>query len=331
MRYQLEWVDNYDAALTALHRHEHDICLLDFRLGSRTGLELLQESRSLSGRLPMILLTGQGDHEIDMEAMKAGAADYLIKGQLDADKLERAIRYAIEGQHAEERLRRERDLIGRIMETSPVGIVVADETGKINFANLQAEKILGLTKEVVARKSCSVLDWRLTDVEGNPRSGPSSSLKQILDSGQPVHDACYAIGSGTTAGADPASRGRVLLSVNAAPLFNAGGKIDGMVVSVEDITARLALEAQLRQSQKMESIGQLAAGCRARHQQYFDHHPGTHRAVAQRGGAGRGFGEIPETDFRRFGTRRRFHPAPAPVQQQTGLPDQDAGPQRRPA
>ena len=259
-RYQLEWVDNYDAALTALHRHEHDICLLDFRLGSRTGLELLQESRSLSGRLPMILLTGQGDHEIDMEAMKAGAADYLIKGQLDADKLERAIRYAIEGQHAEERLRRERDLIGRIMETSPVGIVVADETGKINFANLQAEKILGLTKEVVARKSCSVLDWRLTDVEGNPRSGSSSSLKQILDSGQPVHDACYALDAGAPAGAGPASRGRVLLSVNAAPLFNAGGKIDGMVVSVEDITARLALEAQLRQSQKMESIGQLAAG-----------------------------------------------------------------------
>jgi signal transduction histidine kinase len=259
-RYQLEWVDNYDAALAALHRHEHDVCLLDFRLGSRTGLELLQESRSLHGRLPMILLTGQGDHEIDMEAMKAGAADYLIKGQLDADKLERAVRYAIEGQHAKERLRRERDLIGRIMETSPVGIVVADETGKINFANLQAEKILGLTKEVVARKTCSVLDWRLTDLEGNPLSGPSSSLKQILDSSRPVHDACYAIDSGTPGGTDPAARERILLSVNAAPLFDAGGKIDGMVVTVEDITARLALEAQLRQSQKMESIGQLAAG-----------------------------------------------------------------------
>ncbi len=88
-RYQLKWVDNYDAALAAVHRHEHDICLLDYRLGSRTGLELLRESKSLNDRLPMILLTGQGDHEIDIEAMKAGAADYLIKGQLDSDKLDR--------------------------------------------------------------------------------------------------------------------------------------------------------------------------------------------------------------------------------------------------
>src|ERR1017187_1953138 len=66
------------------------------------------------------LLTAQGDHEIDLEAMKAGAADYLIKGQLDADKLERVIRYAVEDQRAKERLRRDRDLISRIMETSPV-------------------------------------------------------------------------------------------------------------------------------------------------------------------------------------------------------------------
>jgi len=259
-RYKLEWLDNYDAALAALHRREHDVCLLDYRLGARTGLELLRETQSFNGRLPMILLTGQGDHEIDLEAMKAGAADYLIKGQLDADKLERAIRYAIEGQHARERLRRERDLIGRIMETSPVGIVVADQTGKITFANLQAEKILGLTKDLLAQKTCSVLDWGLTDSEGNALSGPAASLKQIFDSGQPVHDVCYAIGSGTSGGVDPSSRERALLSVNAAPLFDAGEKIDGMVVTVEDITARLALEAQLRQSQKMESIGQQAAG-----------------------------------------------------------------------
>jgi signal transduction histidine kinase/DNA-binding response OmpR family regulator len=259
-RYQLEWVDNYDDALAALQRHVHDICLLDYRLGSRTGLELLRESQPFNNGLPTILLTGQGDREIDMEAMKSGAADYLVKGQLDPDKLERAMRYAIEGQRAKERLRRERDLISRIMETSPVGIAVADQTGKITFANLQAEKILGLAKAVIAQKMCSVLDWHLTDAEGNLVPGQSSPLKRALDSGQPVQDACYAIEAGAPDRSDQLHRDRVLLSVNAAPLFDAAGKIDGMVVTVEDITARLALEAQLLQSQKMESVGQLAAG-----------------------------------------------------------------------
>jgi signal transduction histidine kinase/CheY-like chemotaxis protein len=259
-QYQLEWVNNYDAALAALQRHAHDICLLDYRLGSRTGLELLQESQPFKSRLPMILLTGQGDHEIDVKAMKAGAADYLIKGQLDADKLERAIRYAIKGQQANERLRREHDLISRIMETSPVGIVVADRMGKITFANLQAEKILGLAKDDIAQKSRSVLNWQLTDSEGNLLPGQASSLKQILDSGRLVHDACYAINRGANGESDAPGRNRVLLLVSGAPLFDATGKIDGMVVAVEDITERVMMEAQLRQSQKMESVGQLAAG-----------------------------------------------------------------------
>jgi len=250
--YRLDWIDNYDAALAALPRREHDICLLDYRLGERTGLELLRESQSFGGRPPMILLTGQGDHEIDLEAMKAGAADYLIKGQLDADKLERAIRYAIEGQGAKERLRRDRDLISRIMETSPVGIVVTDQAGKITFANRRAEDVLGLTKDAIAGRTCSVLDWRSTDLEGNPLVEQPSLLKQVLNSGQVAQDVRYTINR-------PNGR-HFLLSTNATPLFDAANKIDGMVVTVEDITERLMLEAQLRQSQKMESVGQLAAG-----------------------------------------------------------------------
>src|ERR1039457_3705169 len=96
-RHRLDWINNYDDALAAVRRGEHDICLLDYRLGERTGLELLRESQVFIVRPPMILLTGQGDHEIDIKAMEAGAADYLLIGQLSADMLDRAMRYAIEG------------------------------------------------------------------------------------------------------------------------------------------------------------------------------------------------------------------------------------------
>jgi PAS domain S-box-containing protein len=251
-RYHLDWVNNFPAALDAIQRREHDIYLLDYRLGERTGLELLCESQQFNARAPMILLTGQGDQEVDMEAMKAGAADYLVKGQLNADILDRAIRYAIKGKRAEEDLRRDRDLISRIMETSPVGIVVANQAGKITFANHRAEEVLGLSKDAITGGTCSVLDWRMTDPEGHPLPGQALPLKKVLESGQPVQDVHHAIDR-------PDSR-RTLLSTNATPFFDAAGEINGMVITVEDITERLMLEAQLRQSQKMESVGQLAAG-----------------------------------------------------------------------
>jgi len=251
-RYQLDWCDNYAAGLAALQRCEHDICLLDYRLGERTGLDLLRETQSLSGRPPVIFLTGQADHEIDLEATKAGAADYLVKAAFDGDKLERAIRYAIEGQHAKERLRRDRDLISRIMETSPVGIVVADQMGTITFANHRAEEVLGLTSEAVENRTASVLDWSVTDADGNPASIQPPPLKQLMETGQPVQNVCHAL--------DFPNHRRRLLSTNAMPLFDPAGKIDGLVVAVEDITERLAMEAQLRQSLKMESVGQMAAG-----------------------------------------------------------------------
>jgi len=251
-RYQLEWVNNYAAGLAAVQRAEHDICLLDYRLGERTGLELLRASQKFSQRPPMILLTGQGDHEIDVEAMEAGASEYLIKGQLNPDMLERAMRYAIAGKRAEQNLRRERDLISRIMETSPVGIVVTDAAGKITFANHCAERILGLTKAVTDARTASVLDWRLPEAEGGVPGEKTSPLRITLASGQPVQDVCHELNF-------PNQR-RLLLSVNATPVFDAVRNIDGMIVTIEDITKRMALESQLRQSQKMECVGQLAAG-----------------------------------------------------------------------
>ncbi len=251
-RYHLDWASNYADALSAIQRREHDICLLDYRLGERTGLDLLRESRSFSLRPPMILLTGQGDQEIDIEAMKAGAADYLIKGQLTAHQLDRAIRYAIERKRAEEHLRRERDLISRIMETSPVGIVVASQSGRITFANHFAEEVLGLSHEAIESSACSVLDWRVCDADGVAQENQPLPLKNLLETSQPVVDVCHAV--------ELADNRHVILSTNATPLFDVTGKVDGMVVAVEDITERLGLEAQLRQSQKMESVGQLAAG-----------------------------------------------------------------------
>jgi len=102
--YEIDWVTSYDAAMNRINNGNHEIYLFDYRLGERTGLDLLNDVIAGGSNVPIILLTGQGDHEVDVSAMKAGAMDYLVKGQINSFMLERAIRYAIERKRAEEQI-----------------------------------------------------------------------------------------------------------------------------------------------------------------------------------------------------------------------------------
>ena len=96
--YDLEWQGSYESGLQALRDGRHDACLLDYRLGARDGLELLRQAIAEGCRVPIIMLTGQDDHVLDLQAMKAGAADYLVKDVMEASRLERSVRYSIERQ-----------------------------------------------------------------------------------------------------------------------------------------------------------------------------------------------------------------------------------------
>ena len=104
-KYDLEWAPGYDTALKAIDMARHDVCLLDYHLGERNGLELLREMATRGVTTPVIFLTGQGDYETDVEAMRLAAADYLVKGQINGHLLERSIRYAITQRMTEEKLR----------------------------------------------------------------------------------------------------------------------------------------------------------------------------------------------------------------------------------
>lgn len=103
-RYELEWSTKYDYALTDMQEGNHDIYLVDYRLGAHSGLDLLKRAIKAGCTSPIILLTGQGDKEVDLQAMQAGAADYLVKGQFEAPLLERAIRYSLQHAHSMEKL-----------------------------------------------------------------------------------------------------------------------------------------------------------------------------------------------------------------------------------
>ena len=110
VKYDLQWAPTYEKALEAMDRDRHDVYLLDYYLGERNGLELLREMNGRGSTAPVIFLTGHADYGVDIEAMRAGASDYLVKERISADLLERSIRYAVERKRLEEQLRQAQKL-----------------------------------------------------------------------------------------------------------------------------------------------------------------------------------------------------------------------------
>ncbi len=99
-RFTIEWARTYEDGMKALLANTQELALLDYRLGAHDGIELLRAARAAGAETPVIMLTGVGHQDADLAAMKAGAADYLVKGQVESQQLERAIRYALERQRA---------------------------------------------------------------------------------------------------------------------------------------------------------------------------------------------------------------------------------------
>jgi len=94
--FQLDWASTFQEAVNKATLNQHDVCLVDYLLGERDGIQLTRSFLQHGFQAPIILLTGQGSHDVDMQAMKEGVADYLEKTELSPTLLERAIRYAID-------------------------------------------------------------------------------------------------------------------------------------------------------------------------------------------------------------------------------------------
>lgn len=102
---ELTWVDSFQRTLDAAKENLHDIYIVDYLLGGRTGIDLLHALKENNMVKPLIILTGYGDHDVDVQAMQEGAADYLEKEMITPQLLERVIRYSIQNFHAMELLR----------------------------------------------------------------------------------------------------------------------------------------------------------------------------------------------------------------------------------
>ncbi|MBN1581734.1 MAG: PAS domain-containing protein [Anaerolineae bacterium] len=142
----------------------------------------------------------------------------------------------------EDALQRERDLVAQIMEMSPVGIVVLDRDGRINFANAQIEKLTGLTRTQIIQANYSDPRWRVVDDDSRTVPNEMLPFPQVMHSKQPLYGLEHAI--------ELADRQRLFLSINAAPLFGKSGELSSVVMTVEDVTERKRTEQALVDSRQ---------------------------------------------------------------------------------
>jgi two-component system CheB/CheR fusion protein len=142
---------------------------------------------------------------------------------------------------SEEDLRQERDLVARIMETSPACITMVDRSGQIVYANARAERLFGLERSGIQKRTFNAPEWKITDYEGNPFPEEQLPFVRVRETGEPVRSVAHAI-------EHPNGR-RILLSIHAAPLLDENGVFDGMVSIVEDVTAQIAVQQQADRSE----------------------------------------------------------------------------------
>lgn len=143
----VDWCYNYEEALSLICSKKYHIYFLDYFLGAKTGLDLLREAVEQGCRDPIILFTSKGNRNVDMEAMRIGAMDYLEKGDLTSEKLERSIRYALDKSETMKALLSNERKYRNIFEQSKDALFLTTTAFRFVTINRATSEMLGYSTE----------------------------------------------------------------------------------------------------------------------------------------------------------------------------------------
>ena len=219
--YHVDWVSRPDEAVRLLVENRHDVCLLDYHLGERTGLEVLREARSKKSRIPAILLTAHDNPELDWAAMEAGAVDFLGKDSLGTTGLERSIRYALENTRHLREKEAQAGLLQAVIENVGDGIVISNPNGTILHVNGAYTRLSG---------------YSVGELVGTPLDLYSPEVRRTLEHGEWRGERPVVRRDGST----------IIERVVLRMVRNARGEASHFVSLHSDVTRQRQREQQLR-------------------------------------------------------------------------------------
>ncbi|MFA7241374.1 MAG: EAL domain-containing protein [Sulfuricellaceae bacterium] len=154
----LDWVERLDAAVARLLQQKFDVVLLDLSLPDSQGLHTVREIERAAPQTPVVVLTGLDDEAVALEAVRAGAQDYLVKSEIAGHLLARVIRYAIERNRIGQRLRQSESRLDALFEHMNSGVAVyrVSPDGQdfiFSAINQAAERIDNLRREDMIGKN----------------------------------------------------------------------------------------------------------------------------------------------------------------------------------
>ncbi len=232
--------------LDELRQNPPDLILADYALPSYNGLSALKLAAKERPDTPYILVSGGLGEEIAIEALHHGVTDYVLKQRLArlGPAVTRALR---ERERADERKLAHEEMRKLLfaVEQSPVSILITDAEGNIEYVNPKFTEHTGYSAAEVLGQNPRLFK------SGKQPKEFYNHLWQTINAGK-VWRGVFQ---------NQKKDGSLLCErTTISPVMDEVGRITRYIAIREDITERLKLEDQLRQSQKMEVIGHLAAG-----------------------------------------------------------------------
>ncbi len=242
----IEVADSISSAREVLAHREADVVLLDLSLPSAAGLDPLKAIRSIPGLHAVVAVVDSPDVVLGAQVIHSGAQDLLVKTQLTISSIKRVVRYAFERKAVQEELTRLAEEWDATFNAMTDAVCILDHDGRIIRANTAMMTARGKSEaEILGRRCCEAVHSQPQPIEGCPFERSKASGNQELLTMQ-LGDAWYEVRT---------------------DLLETRSGSRGAVHIMHDITDRKAaeaqreeLEAQLRQQQKLESVGTLAGG-----------------------------------------------------------------------